>query len=89
MKKRRTNNWIKFGVPVIVLVIVGGVVAALLVTRIFHKTNAHPSSGASGGGEGPGGADFERFATATNAEWQMPIYPSSVRSIYYVPLYSY
>ncbi|KAJ7042405.1 chondroitin AC/alginate lyase [Mycena alexandri] len=74
-KKRRTSKWIKIGVPVLVLIIAAAVVVAVLVTRKKSKSNS--SSSASGSGSGSNKLAAGRFATATNSEFMMPIYPSS------------
>jgi hypothetical protein len=57
--RKRTSNWIKIGVPVILLVIVAGVVGGVLATR--HKSSASSSSASSGGS---GAADSPAAASA-------------------------
>ncbi|KAK7064360.1 Thiolase, N-terminal domain-containing protein [Favolaschia claudopus] len=78
--KKRTSNWIKFGIPILLLVIAGGVVGAILATR---KKSSDSSSSSSSGSSGDSNSDSSdkigsgRFATATNSEFMMPIYPST------------
>jgi len=79
--KKRTSNWIKIGVPVLILVIIGAVVGGVLGSRSKSK-----DSGGAGSASGEAAAssaasvklDIGRFATATNSEFMMPIYPSTV-----------
>jgi hypothetical protein len=78
------SPWIKFGIPVLVLVIIGGVVGAVIATR--HKDSndsANPSqssgskeSGKPANGNGPVGL----FFTSTDA-FGLPVYPKTVRSL--------
>jgi hypothetical protein len=86
--KKRTNNWIKIGVPVLILVIIGAVVGGVLGSR------SGKSKAAGSGGSGNSGSDTAaessaasvklavgRFATATNSKYMMPVYPSTVSPI--------
>jgi hypothetical protein len=84
--KKRTSNWIKIGVPVLILVIIGAVVGGVLGSRSKSKSNAATSS--AGGDAAASSAasiklDIGRFATATNSEFMMPIYPSTVSNLFY------
>ncbi|KAJ7102093.1 heparinase II/III family protein [Mycena belliarum] len=72
-RKKQTSNWIKIGIPVLVLLIAGGVVGAILATR--KKGTSSSASVASGGKTEAG-----RFATATNSEYMIPIYPSTTNT---------
>jgi hypothetical protein len=77
------NKWIKFAVPVGVLVIAGAVVAAVLATR-HHGHNSSSSSKNSGSPAAASSAISAKnaigvFATATNSEFMVPLYPSTVR----------
>ncbi|KAJ6604490.1 chondroitin AC/alginate lyase [Mycena vulgaris] len=71
--KKRTSNWIKFGIPVLVLLIAGGVVGAILATR---KKASSSTAAASASAK----LEVGRFATATNSEFMMPIYPSTTNT---------
>jgi hypothetical protein len=79
--KKTTSNWIKFGIPVAIIVIVGAVVGGVVGSR-----SSHGGSG-SGGGKAAGNAESSaasvksqlgRFATSTNSDYLMPVYPSTV-----------
>jgi hypothetical protein len=77
------NKWIKFGVPVGILVIAGVVVAAVLATR-HHGHNSSSSSKDSGSPAAASSAISAKnavgvFPTATNSEFMVPVYPSTVR----------
>lgn len=77
------NKWIKFGVPVAVLVIAGVVVAAVLATR-HHGHNSSSSSTSSGNPAAASSAISAKnavglFPTGTDSEFMVPLYPSTVR----------
>ncbi|KAJ6574948.1 heparinase II/III family protein [Mycena capillaripes] len=75
--KKRTSNWIKIGIPVLILLIAGGVVGAILATRKKSSSSASSSSAAGGSSGSTSKIGSGRFATATNSEFMMPIYPST------------
>lgn len=66
--KKGISNWVKIGIPVAILVIAGAVVGGILGTR--HKSTEAATSGAA--------KKIGLFATATNSEFMMPLYPSTV-----------
>lgn len=77
-KKRGVSPWLKFGIPVLILVIAGAVVGG-----IFGSKAAKKSADSSGGNVSPEAAasaklEVGRFATATASQFMMPIYPSAV-----------
>ena len=81
-KSLTKSKWIKFGVPVGILVIAGAVVAAVLATR--HHHNSSSSSKNSGSPAAASSAISAKnavgvFPTATNSEFMVPVYPSTVR----------
>ncbi|KIK56064.1 hypothetical protein GYMLUDRAFT_248066 [Collybiopsis luxurians FD-317 M1] len=84
-EKRRTrgvSNWIKFGVPVAILVIIGVVVGAVVGTR-HSKDSTSPEAKASASAAASSASVNSalnalatgKFATATNSLYMMPIYP--------------
>jgi hypothetical protein len=80
--KRRMSPWIKFGIPIAVLVIVGAVVGGVVGSR---KSNNNTSSNAAnnGGNVNPSAAvsaknNVGRFAISTDTDYFMPVYPSTV-----------
>lgn len=88
--KRRTNKWIKFGVPVLVIVIIGAVVGGVVGSRSKNNKTASSGSKADSSPDSPDASAaassaasvklaMGRFATATNSEFMVPIYPSTVR----------
>ncbi|PPQ67101.1 hypothetical protein CVT25_005702 [Psilocybe cyanescens] len=87
--KRRTSNWIKFGVPVLVIVIIAAVVGGVVGSRKSNK-NSSSTSGSDNANTGDPVAAASsaasvklalgRFATATDSEFMVPIYPSTTNS---------
>ncbi|KAG6878616.1 hypothetical protein C0993_001139 [Termitomyces sp. T159_Od127] len=84
--KKRMSNWVKIGVPVLILVIIAAVLGGVLGSRA-SKSNDE-SEGSSSGSQGEAAAssaasmklEIGRFATATNSEFMMPIYPSTTNT---------
>ncbi|KAF5385284.1 hypothetical protein D9615_001384 [Tricholomella constricta] len=84
--KKRTNNWVKIGVPVLILVIIGAVVGGVLGSRASkNDTSSNGETGSSRGEAAASSAasiklEVGRFATATNSAFMMPIYPSTTNT---------
>jgi hypothetical protein len=84
--KKRLSPWIKFGVPVAVLVVIGVVVGIVVGTH--HSSSSSSSSASSSGGKAGAAASSAAsaknaigiFPTATNSFYEMPLYPSTVGS---------
>ncbi|TDL28190.1 hypothetical protein BD410DRAFT_739730 [Rickenella mellea] len=84
--KKGLSNWIKFGIPVLIIVIAGAVVGGIVGSKKSNKSAA--ASGGSGGGNNPGAASsaisaksaIGRFATATDTNYFMPVYPSTTNT---------
>lgn len=81
------SRWIKFGIPIIAVIIVAAVVGGVLASK--NKSNSSTSStgdsnstssggGGSGGGKGTGNENIGVFFTATDA-YGLPVYPTTVR----------
>jgi uncharacterized membrane protein len=79
LTKKGTSNWVKFGIPVGIIVIAAAVVGGILGTRSSNN-NSSSSSAVSAGSAASAKAEIGIFATATDSEWMLPIYPSTVRS---------
>ncbi|KAG6830346.1 hypothetical protein H0H92_001139 [Tricholoma furcatifolium] len=84
--KKRTSNWVKFGIPILVLVVIGAVLGGVLGSRASKHSS---SSGSSSSSSNPSAAassavsaklQVGRFATATNSEFMMPVYPSTTNT---------
>ncbi|PPQ64475.1 hypothetical protein CVT26_002014 [Gymnopilus dilepis] len=92
--KRRVSPWIKFGVPVLVIVIIAAVVGGVVGSR--HSSSRAASNG-SGGSSGDSAAAASsaasaklalgRFATATNSEFEVPLYPSTTNAAFTTPTF--
>lgn len=83
--KKGLSNWVKFGIPVAVVVILGAVLGGVLGSRASkNNSNSSSSSGSnSGGAANPSSVlsvknGVGRFATATDSDYFMPVYPSTV-----------
>jgi hypothetical protein len=81
---KRSNNWLKFGVPVAIVIIVGAVLGGVLGSRASNKSSSTGGSNSSGAGSAAGSSaaslklEVGRFATATSSPYLMPVYPSTV-----------
>jgi hypothetical protein len=77
--KKRTSNWIKFGIPVAIIIIVGAVVGGIFGSK------AKKNGGGSGGGAAAESsaasikAQVGRYATSTNS-YMRPVYPSTTNT---------
>jgi len=80
--RKRTSNWIKFGIPVLIVVIAGAVIGGIFGSR-KHKSGGSSSS-ASATAEASSVASEKlsvgRFATATDSEFMVPIYPTTTNT---------
>ena len=83
--KKRTSNWIKFGIPLFILVVVGVVVGVVLGIRKSNKNSSSRSAQANDPGNSAAASSVAnaklaigRFATATDSEFMVPLYPSTV-----------
>ena len=85
-QRQGLSKWVKIGIPVAVLVVVGVVVGVVLGLR-HNSSNDSASGSSSGDSSSPASASAAvsakeavgRFATTTNYEWMLPVYPSTVR----------
>jgi len=97
--KKRTSNWIKFGLPVLIIVIAAAVVGGVLGSRHSKNTKASSSNGSSNSADSVGDPAaaassavtakiaLGRFATATNSEFMVPIYPSTTNAAFTTPTF--
>jgi hypothetical protein len=83
-RKPKNKNWLKIVVPLIVLIVIAGAV----VGGIFGSRKSKASSGASSGSGSAASSAVSvknsvgRFATATDSEFMVPLYPSTVSSCF-------
>jgi hypothetical protein len=83
-KKTGTSPWVKCGIPILILVIIGAVIGAVIGSR--KSSNTTTTSSSSSGSGSPAAESsaasvknaLGRFATATDS-MGVPIYPTTVR----------
>jgi hypothetical protein len=75
--KKRTSKWLTIGIPILVIVIAAAVVGGIFGSK--KKNNSSSSSAAAAASSAASAKDaFGRFATATDSEFMVPLYPSTV-----------
>ena len=74
------SPWIKFGVPVGILVIIGAVVGAVVGTRNHNSSSSSNAAAAASSAVGAK-TSVGVFAVSTNSEWMLPVYPTTVSKI--------
>lgn len=95
--KKRTSNWIKIGIPVLIVVVVAAVVGGVLGSRAHNNSKSSSVSGASSDGSSSDQAAAASsaasvknaigvFATGTDSQYLLPLYPSTVSWSYDVAL---
>ena len=75
--KGGVSKWIKIGVPVALLVVIAAVLGGVLGSR-HHSSAANAASSAAASSAASAQKAVGIYATATNSEYMMPIYPSTV-----------
>lgn len=84
--KKPISKWIKVGVPLFIAAAIAGIVVGVVVGT---RRNTNSSSSSNSGASGSSGLPFAssavsaklavgRFATATDSEFMVPLYPSTV-----------
>jgi len=92
--KKGLSPWVKFGVPVAIVVIAGAVVAGIFLSKKNSSTSADGKGGLAGGKDASVDSKAPiatatdllaagRFATATNTKYLVPVYPSAVRLLFH------
>ena len=82
--RKGVSKWIKFGIPVVVIVILAAVLGGVFGSRAAKNRSDSSGSGDSKAGADPsssghaGKGTIGRFATATNSAFMVPVYPSTV-----------
>lgn len=85
--KKALSKWIKFGIPLAILVIAGAVVGGVVGSRKSSNDSKSSTSGGTSSSDPSVAASAAisaktavgRFATATDSFYQVPLYPSTVR----------
>ncbi|KAI6007225.1 chondroitin AC/alginate lyase [Pisolithus albus] len=76
---KKTSNWIKFGIPAAIVIIVGVVVGAVLGTRAANKNASESAAGSSAAATSAIGAknSLGIFPTGTDSLYMLPLYPAT------------
>lgn len=82
--KKGTSKWVKLGIPVAIVIIVGAVVGGVLGSRASNNKSSSVSGGSSSGSSGDQAAAASSAASVKNA---IGVYPTGTDSQYLVPLY--
>ncbi|KAH8119950.1 hypothetical protein DFH11DRAFT_1721846 [Phellopilus nigrolimitatus] len=80
--KKRISNWIKFGVPILILVIIGAVVGGVVGSKKSSSDAASSSKDPSAIASSAANAKTSvgRFAVSTNSDYMMPVYPATTNT---------
>jgi hypothetical protein len=84
LPKKRTSNWIKFGIPVAIIVIVAAVVGGIFGSRRTSNSSALAEIRtllAAASSAASVKSAVGRYATGTNSKFMVPVYPSTVRCV--------
>jgi hypothetical protein len=76
--RKRSSNWVRIAIPILLIVIVGAVVGGIIGSHKKHNSSA-TSSAAAASSAASAKTALGRFATATDSEFLVPIYVSTVR----------
>lgn len=79
-QKKGRSNWIKFGIPVALLVVIGAVVGGVVGSRSKNNSSSSSSSSANPSSIVSIKDSVGRFATSTDTDYFMPVYPSTTNS---------
>ncbi|KAI6162081.1 chondroitin AC/alginate lyase [Pisolithus thermaeus] len=79
---KKTSNWIKYGVPAAIVIVVGVVVGAVLGTRAANKSASESAAGSSAAATSAIGAknDLGIFPTGTDSLYMLPLYPATTNT---------
>ncbi|TCD67739.1 hypothetical protein EIP91_011981 [Steccherinum ochraceum] len=81
--KNRTTNWLRIGLPVLIVVIIAGVIGGVVGTHASSKS-ASVSGGAADSNSPTGEAAASQAAVLKNA---IGVYPTATDSLYMLPIY--
>lgn len=84
--KKGLSNWIKFGVPVAVVVIVGAVLGGVLGSRAANN-NKNSSSSSQSDNSSPSASQAAAASSAAAVKNAVGVYPTGTDSQYLLPLY--
>ena len=86
--KKKTSPWLKFGVPVAILVIIGVVVGAVVGTK-EHSSSSKTSSNAAANGADDSSPSGQAAAASSAAAVKeaIGVFPTGTDSLYLLPLY--
>jgi hypothetical protein len=83
-RKNPYSKWLKIGIPVAIVIIVAAVVGGVLGSRKKDDASSSGAGTASGEAAASSAASVKNeigvFATATNSEFMVPVYPSTTNT---------
>lgn len=79
-KKKKTSPWIKFGIPIAILIIAGAVVGIVLGIKKHNDDSPAAAASKSAAAASSAAAALGVFPSATNSLYMVPIYPQTVSS---------
>ncbi|EIW86869.1 hypothetical protein CONPUDRAFT_161502 [Coniophora puteana RWD-64-598 SS2] len=81
--KKKTSGWIKFGIPVALIIIAAAVVGGVLGSRAARNKSSASSDAAAAASASSVKKDIGIFATGTDSLYGLPLYPSTTNSAAY------
>ena len=76
-QKKTVSNWIKFGVPVGILVIVGAILGGVLGSRASKNSSTTSAAAVTSAIQAKNAIGV--FPTGTDSLYMLPLYPATVR----------
>jgi hypothetical protein len=80
--KKRPSNWVKFGIPLAIIIIAGAVVGGIFGSKAAKKSGGGGSGASAASSAASVKEAIGRYATGTNS-YYLPIYPSTVGSAFH------